>query len=95
MARVNTTKAVKAWMEGRHWKEKKTNAIWTSGGILYSYNTPIGKWSDVTETAILNVQRYSVTTTCQQHGVQQLLRQHGRRMLLIDNAEAFYSTDRE
>jgi len=94
MARVNTTQAVEAWIKGKH--HKKCDTIWTSGGILFSYNTPIGKWSDADgNTAILNMQRYSVTTSCQQNGVTQLLARSGKRMLLCGAASDFAITERE
>lgn len=94
MARVNTTQAVEAWINGRH--HKKTDSIWTSGGILYSYNTPIGKWSDADgNTAILNMQRYSATTTCQQRGAVSVLERSGKRVLLCDTIVGYHSTERE
>lgn len=97
MARKNTQQAVKAWIEGRHFRARGRNGspIWTDSGILYSYSTPIGKWSDADgNTAILNSQRYSVTTSCQQGGVNHLLHMAGKRVVLCDSEEAFRNTER-
>lgn len=97
MARVNTTKAVEAWIKGQRFQARGRNGspISTVGGILFSYSTPIGKWSDVDDnTAILNVEKYSSTTSTQQNGVRELLRQHGKRVILCDTAEQFRQTER-
>ena len=97
MARVNTTKAVQAWRHGKHYRAPGRNgsSIWTAGGILYSYSTPIGKWSDAQgDVAILNMTRYSCTTTIQQRGVQQLLSQYGLRFIECESEDVFKNQDR-
>lgn len=95
MARVNTTKAVQAWIKGKFWKESKTRSIWTDGETLFSYDTRIGKWSDADgNMAIVNMEKYSKTTTCQQFGVLQLLRQHGKSVTTCSSANMFRETER-
>lgn len=97
MARVNTTKAVAAWIQGKHYRAPGRNGspIWTCGGVLYSYNQPIGKWSDADgSTAILNTARYSVTTSCQQGGVRAILAAKGYKFIACDSPESFTNTER-
>lgn len=96
MARKNTQQAVKAWIEGRSFRARGRNGspIWTTGGVLYSYSQPIGKWSDADgRAAILNVTKYSVTTSCQQGGVRDLLRQAGVRTILCSSVELYNETN--
>lgn len=93
MARKNTQQAVQAWIEGK--SHRKCDSIWTAGGKLYSYNTEIGKWSDADgNMAIVNTERYSVTTTCQQRGVMSELMKHGKRLLVIGDAGVYAYTER-
>lgn len=76
MARKNTTETFNAWKSGK--THRKCRSIWTSGGVIYSYSTPIAKFSDVTDMhAIVNMNRYSVTTTIHQNGLLALMRQNG------------------
>lgn len=98
MARKNTTQAVEAFIKGRTFRARGRNGspIWTSMGILYSYGQPIAKWSDADgNTAIVNCDRFSVTTSCQQGGVKSLLAQHGVKMVLCSTTDIFNSTERE
>jgi len=97
MARVNTTKAVAAWINGRYYRAPGRNGspIWTMNGVLYSYQTPIAKFSDTSDRlAIVNLYKYSVTTSCQQGGVMQLLAEKGIRVL-VASGEQFNLTERE
>lgn len=97
MARKNTQKAVEAWIKGKtyHAKGRNGSPIWTAGGKLYSYSTEIGKWSDADgNMAIVNTDRYSVTTTCQQRGVMSELLKHGKRLLAIGDAGVYAYTER-
>lgn len=98
MARKNTQQAVEAWIKGGQYRARGRNGspIWTSGGILYSYTTAIGKWSDADpNTAILNFDKYSVTTSCQQGGVNALLAMKGKRVVLCPSEAIFKDTERE
>lgn len=97
MARKNTTLAFMAWKDGKNYRARGRNGspIWTCGGILYSYNTPIGKWSDSDgRCAILNGQKYSVTTSCQQTGIQSILFGAGFRVIICDDLATFSRTER-
>lgn len=97
MARVNTTKAVGAWISGQNYRAPGRNGspIWTCGGVLYSYSKAIGKWSDADGgAAILNMDRYSCTTSTQQNGVFQLLSSRGMRIIRCDDEQTFNKTDR-
>ena len=98
MARKNTQQAVKAWIEGRSFRARGRNGspIWTTGGVLYSYSQPIGKWSDAQRhTAILDVSKYSVTTSCQQGGVRAILLSKGYNFVSCTSPESFRNTERE
>lgn len=97
MARKNTQQAVDAWINGRVYRAKGRNGspIHTCGGVLYSYNKAIGKWSDADgKTAILNIEGYSVTTSCQQNGVRSLLIQKGYTFIPCLTEEMFRNTSR-
>ena len=97
MARVNTSKAVQAWIEGKTYRAPGRNGspIWTCGGVLYSYNTAIGKWSDADgKLALLNGQRYSTTTSQQQNGVRSLLVMNGYYYVNLPTEEAFKLAER-
>lgn len=98
MARKNTQQAVEAWIKGGQYRARGRNGspIWTSGGVLYSYSTTIGKWSDADpNTAILNTDTYSVTTSCQQNGVRSILSAKGKRIVELDDERVFNETERE
>jgi len=80
MARKNTTEAVKAWMSGKTYRAPGRNGspIWTADGVLYSYNKEIARFASATDRrAILNMDKYSVTTSCQQNGVYNLMIRSG------------------
>lgn len=97
MARKNTQQAVQAWIEGRQFRARGRNGspIWTLGGILYSYSQPIGKWSDADfKTAIVNCEKFSVTTSCQQGGVRAILAQRGYNVVLCSTSDIFNRTER-
>lgn len=97
MARKNTRQAVEAFINGKHFRARGRNGspIWTMGGILYSYSQPIAKWSDADgSTAIVNCEKFSVTTSCQQGGVKSLLAQRGYTLVLCSTSDLFNSTER-
>lgn len=92
MARKNTQEAFKAWQSGKN--HRKCDAIWTSGGILYSYNTPVAKFSQASEkVAYVNMERYSVTTTVQQRGILSLMNSNGINAVECDTLDFFKSRD--
>lgn len=91
--RKNTIEAFNAWKNGRH--HRKSSTIWTSGGVLYSYGTEIARFSTATDKrAILNMSKYSVTTSCQQNGVQRLMNEVGITPVLCYD-EAAYNKKRQ
>lgn len=65
--RVNTRKVVEAFNRGR--KCEAARAVWTDGEAIYSYGTCI-----VAQLPggglVLNREKYSVTTSCQQNGLR-------------------------
>lgn len=71
MARVNTRKAFAAWREGKFCRPCKSRAIWTDGTRLISYGTEIARMHG--DHIAFNAQKYSVTTSCQQHGLLVLM----------------------
>jgi len=80
MARKNTQQAIEAWKQGRSYRASGRNGspIWTLGGILYSYDKEIARFSQATDRrAIVNLEKYSVTTSCQQSGALMLMEKNG------------------
>ena len=73
MARKNVQDAFNAWNAGKTCR--KSTSIWTDGSIIFSYNTPLLCRKDGVLT--LNSGRYSVTTSCQQGGLRQLMAMNG------------------
>lgn len=71
MARKNVQDAFNAWQMCKTCR--KSPSIWTDGWIIFSYNTPLLYRKDGNLT--LNSGRYSVTTSCQQGGLRQLMSQ--------------------
>lgn len=65
--RKNTQNVFNAWLNGR--SEKGQDSVWTDGSTIYSYNTPI-LWYNENQAVVINNQRYSVTTTVHQRGIQ-------------------------
>lgn len=91
--RKNTQEAFKAWIAGQSCRKNKS--VWTTGGVVYSYNTPIAKFSDVSDTqAIVNMQCYSNTTTVHQRGLLTLMGQHGIVSVACPDEDSFKATDR-
>jgi hypothetical protein len=76
MPNKNTTAAVDAFIAGK--SHKKCRSIWTNGTELFSYNVCIAyKCADNTTHAVVNAERYSVTTSRHQNALRVLLRQSG------------------
>lgn len=75
--RTGTIKAFEAWMQGKSYRQSN-RSIWTEGGIIYSYNTPI-LYVSAEGKAAFNTNRYSRTTSTHQNGLRALLheRNHG------------------
>lgn len=69
--RVNFRKVYSAWVLGKAYK--KSDSFWTDGSSIYSYRTIILQKShdDVwfKPGLLLNITRYSVTTTCYQNSL--------------------------
>lgn len=68
--RKMTIDVYQAWKAGK--ARKPGSSIWTDGETVYSYNTPIMRRVKG-EHIVLNVRKYSVTTTRHQNGLQELL----------------------
>ena len=68
--RVNTKNVFTAWMNAK--KCKKAQSLWTDGAIIYSYGTAIARMNSDGKI-LLNVNKYSVTTSCHQNGLRVLL----------------------
>jgi len=72
--RVNTRNAMHAWMHGKECR--KADAVWSNGDHVYSYNTCMVARAD-DGTVIVNREKYSVTTSCQQGGIAYYLAANG------------------
>ena len=68
--RKGTTRVYNAWIIGK--SSRKQRSIWTEGSVIYSYSTPI-MWREADGDVVLNVSRYSVTTSTHQNGLRQIL----------------------
>lgn len=63
--RVNASKALAAWEQGREWRGARS--IWTDGMSIYSYATElVARCGDV---VALNVTKYSPTTSTHQNAL--------------------------
>ena len=74
--RKSTMRTFEAWIKGATYRSRGRNGspIWTTGGVVYSYNTPIARFTQASDRrAVFNSQRYSVTTTVHQRGMLQLM----------------------
>ena len=69
--RVNTQNVFKAWKEGRSCRKRRS--IWTADGIIYSYSTRIMHRNHMGQI-VLNMEKYSPTTSNHQNGLRELLR---------------------
>lgn len=97
MARKNTQNAVTAWINGTSYRARgrRGSPISTAGGELFSYNKMIGKFSDVSDrVVIINTERYSRTTTCQQNGVVALMHNRGYEVILCASEDMFRKVNR-
>ncbi len=73
--RKNTQAAYNLWESGgRSTASVRGTSIWTDGKIIYSYGTPLLMVAPGGDVLILNVTKYSVTTSQQQGGLGFLLR---------------------
>lgn len=76
MPNKNTTAAVDAFIAGK--SHKKCASIWTDGVRVWSYRTIIAyKCAEQSNHAVVNAERYSVTTSRHQNALRVLLRQSG------------------
>ena len=81
--RKNTMETFKAWVDGK--RARPARSIWTLGGVVYSYSTAIAKFSPESDRhMIVNVSRYSVTTTNQQRGLIALAKSNGFKVTEVD-----------
>lgn len=67
--RKNAVETFKAWAAGKN--KKKSASIWTDGETVYSYGTAIMRRKG--GTIVLNVQKYSPTTSNHQNTLRILL----------------------
>lgn len=92
MARKNTENTFKAWTAGKGYRAPGRNGspISTLGGIVYSYGVEIARFSSASDKrAILNMEKYSVTTSTQQRGLYQLMVRHGIDAVCCESQETY------
>ena len=90
--RKNTQRAFEAWQAGRSYRAPGRNGspIWTVGGIVYSYGEEIARFSDASDKrAVINMEKFSVTTSCQQGGLYQLMVRHGIEAQVAECRETY------
>lgn len=66
--RVNVKRVAAAWKAGR--KDERERSVWTDGRAIYSYGTCIVAPLPVSGRVVLNVTKYSVTTSNKQSGLR-------------------------
>lgn len=86
--RKNVTRAFEAWYRGKSFG-KEGDSVWSNGSRIYSYRTwlvdkNIGSGGESDEV-LLNVTKYSSTTTQQQNSLRLFLRQSGINAVEIDD----------
>lgn len=80
--RKNTKSVFNAWMNRR--SERKQESVWTDGVNIYSYNVPIvERLPD--GGYMVDVDRYSVTTSVHQNATRHLMLQNGITEWTIKN----------
>lgn len=67
--RKNCEQALLAWKSGKAWRGARS--IWSNGSSLYSYNTELVRKID--GRVIVNVTKYSVTTSIHQGALKAAL----------------------
>jgi len=72
--RVNTVNVFEAWKSGRSCR--KARSLWTDGGTVWSYSTVI-MHRNASGQVVLNVTKYSPTTSNHQNGLRTLLDRDG------------------
>ena len=93
--RMNTKRAFEAWQNGKAYRAPGRNGspIHTCGGIIYSYNTPIAKFSEASDGCIIvNMEKYSVTTSTQQGGLLSLAIMNNLRIVKCMTRQQFDAT---
>ena len=80
--RVNVKRVAAAWREGR--EDRREQSVWTDGRAIYSYGTclvaPLASGR-----VVLNVTKYSVTTSNKQSGLRVAL--HGLIAAEVDGLD--------
>ena len=71
--RKNTKNVFNAWLNNR--SERKQKSIWTDGKNIYSYNTIIIQM-DIAGYYVMNMQRYSCTTSNHQNSLRIMIHHH-------------------
>lgn len=90
--RVQNEKVIKAWLDGRKatsqvrdiadgYYMRKGASISTDGKKLYSYWTPIAWYED--GGVVVDMRKYSMTTTMQQSDLKQILAQRDIKYKVI------------
>jgi hypothetical protein len=81
--RKNTLEVFGAWMQGRERKRGRMS-IWTDGETVYSYGTALLTRTEDGEL-IFNATKYSVTTSCQQNNLRELMEENYLHPVVIEN----------
>lgn len=85
--RKNTKEVFQAWVQGK--KRQRSRSIWTDGGTIYSYGTAL--LTRINEEGrgdcelIFNATKYSVTTSCQQNDLRELMEENYLHPVTVDD----------
>jgi hypothetical protein len=81
--RKNLSKVYNYFHVGR--KCLETWSIWTDGDTIYSYGTAIATYGDYVDEVVVNVTKYSSTTSTHQNAILAQLRKEGYSAVEVDN----------
>jgi hypothetical protein len=80
--RKNVQEVFDAWTVGR--ELRKTQSIWTDGDNIFSYGTAIATFGEYVDEAVLNVTKYSPTTSNHQNALRVLMERIDYNIVEVD-----------
>lgn len=81
--RKNALKVYNYFHVGRECREARS--IWTNGDTIYSYGTAIATYGDYVDEVVVNVTKYSPTTSCHQNAIVQQLSREDYKVVTVDH----------
>jgi hypothetical protein len=81
--RKNLSKVYNYFHVGRECREARS--IWTDGDTIYSYGTAIATYGDYIDEVVVNVTKYSPTTSTHQNAILVQLRKEGYSVVEVES----------